>query len=100
VIFQLKLHIPVIWNPIIITGIILKNPVRTTIVGRIQNTENTNSYTVCTYPIIPKLLVLLTKIRGMFIIAPGMERREEDEDEQTLYANYRAKAEMRYLMVK
>jgi hypothetical protein len=49
-------------------------------------------------PIIPQLLVLLTKIRGTLIIALGIERMEKDEDKQTLHANYRAKTEMRYLM--
>jgi hypothetical protein len=34
----------------------------------------------------------------MLIVALGMERREEDEDEETLHTNYRAKAAMRDLV--
>ncbi len=48
--------------------------------------------------IIPQLLVLLTQIRRMLVITLGMEHREEDEDKQTLYTNYRAKAVIGDLM--
>ena len=44
--------------------------------------------------IIPQLLVLLTKVRGMLIVALGVERRKEDKDEQTLHTSYSAKAVM------
>jgi hypothetical protein len=48
--------------------------------------------------IILQLLVLLTKVRGILIVTLGMKRRKEDEHEQPLHTNYRAKVVMGYLV--